>query len=588
MMTSLTKKRATRADLTRADLTRASLMTTCSVLAGLGGLAHPAVAQITTEPLVVVANTDLFATCKADSAANQPGTVYPNTHMEPNLAINPANPKNMVVGFHMDRWSNGGARGMGGAYTFDGGKTWKPTSTPNVTQCQGGFWPRSSDPWISFSPDGTAYYSQLTTETLENPNLFGRSAQLVSQSVDGGVTWYPPTTLVYTSSSLDDTKPQTLHDKNSVTSDPTNSNLNYVVWDKLTSYTPGFAFPDDKGGDEGEEAGQAKVAVAGPADHDGMSIARRMRDAARQRNARGAVSTQAAPAFPTYVTGPALFARTFNHGYTWESPKVIYDPGSNNQTIGNQIVTLPDGRLADFFVAINDLTGAQAIGYVTSGDKGKTWSKAYFVHVQVSTGPETPNRHEAIRSADILFSVHVDAANGVIYLAWEDTRFSGNDEIAVAYSQDAYFWTSPIKVNQTPRNPSHPLFQQALIPTVTTTDDGTAVVTYYDFRRDTVGASTDATDYWAVACNLFVSDDGCSSTASWRREVKLTGNSFDYNMAPVAGGHFLGDYMGLKAVGQKVYPVWSQSNSLNKTTLYTRPINIPASGAQRKKLLSVK
>ncbi len=566
---------------------RATLMTSCATLAGLCALAQPVSAQIpTSEPLVVVANTDLFATCTADHVSSQPGTNYPNTHMEPNLAINPANAKNMVVGFHMDRWSNGGARGMGGAYTFDGGKTWKPTSTPNVTQCQGGFWPRSSDPWISFSPDGTSYYSALTTETLENPNLFGRSAQVVSQSLDGGVTWYPPTTLVYTASSLDDTQPQTLHDKNSVTADPANSKLAYVVWDKLTSYTPGFIFPDDKGGGEGDASGSAKAAAA--TDHDGVSIARRLRDAARQRNARGALSAQAAPAFPTYVTGPTLFARTFNHGYTWEPAKVIYDPGSNNQTIGNQIVTLPDGRLADFFVQINDLTGAQSIGYVASSDKGKTWSKPYFVHVAVTSGAVTPNKQEGIRSADILFSVTVDSINGVIYLAWEDTRFSGNNEIAVAYSQDAYSWTSPFRVNQTPRNPTHPLFQQALIPTVVTTDDGTAVVTYYDFRRDTVGASTDATDYWAVACNPFVDPDGCTTNYSWHREVKLTVNSFDYNLAPVANGHFLGDYMGLKAVGQKVYPVFGQSNSLNKTTLYMRPINVPVSGAPRKKtLLSV-
>ena len=537
--------------------------TAAGTLVAALALSSTALAQLpTTGPLSLVARSDIFASCTADKVASQPGRNYPITQIEPNLAINPANPKNFIVGMHQDRWSNGGARGMRGGVSTDAGKTWTPTSTPNVTQCQGGPWPRSSDPWVAFSPDGTAYFSQLTTETLPDPNLFGRSGQIVSQSTDGGLTWGRPTTLIYTKSSNDPKQPQTLHDKNSVFADPKDSNIAYVVWDALTSYTPGFGF----------EGPGSQLAPAG-GDRDGLSITRDLRDAARKRQAIAPTTEAAAAAFPTFVTGPAYMARTINHGRTWEEARIIYDPGSNNQTIGNQIVRLPDGRLADFFSKINDLTGAGQIGYVASDDNGKTWSEPNIILNQTSAGAVTPNKGEAIRSADIIFSVAVDAVKGVTWLTWEDSRFSGVNEVAVSFSQDGYQWFGPTRANQTPRNGANPLFQQGLVPTVVTTKDGTAVITYYDFRNDKLGAATDTTDYWAITCNPFVTD--CTLNQSWHKEVKLNLWSFDYNSAPVARGHFLGDYMGLKAVDQTVYPVFGVSEAKDKTTLYQRPIIVP-------------
>ena len=520
----------------------------------------------TVGPLTLVAREDVFASCTADDVAGQPGTVYPNTHIEPSLAINPRNVRDLVVGMHQDRWNNGGARGTRGAVSFDGGATWKATTTPKVTKCQGGPWPRASDPWVSFSPDGTAYYSQLTTEALANPNIFGRSGQVVGKSVDGGVTWGNPTTLVDTPAELDEKKPQVLHDKNSVTADPDNSNLAYVVWDKLVSYTPGAGTTDDGHNPEPD-------AIAAVSTHDGLSITRNLRSAALKRQAGRSAESGTPTGYPVYVQGPTLFARTFDHGQTWEKPKIIYNPGDNNQTIGNQIVKLPDGRLADFFTFQNDLTGADAIGFVTSSDNGKTWGQAYFPEVFTTTPALTPNKQEDIRSADILFSVAVDRANGVIWLTWEDTRYTGVNEVSVAYSTDGYSWYGPVRANQTPRNPTHPYFQQGLIPTVTTMPDGTAVVTYYDFRNDKVGAKADLADYWAIVCNPFVVD--CTVNSAWHAEVKVNTFSFDYDLAPVAEGHFLGDYMGLKSVGQTAHSVFGVSESLNKTTLYTRPIYVP-------------
>jgi hypothetical protein len=50
---------------------------------------------------------------------------------------------------------------------------------------------------------------------------------LVSKSVDGGLSWRPPVTLVR------DDNPRFLNDKNTITADPADACYVYAVWDRL-------------------------------------------------------------------------------------------------------------------------------------------------------------------------------------------------------------------------------------------------------------------------------------------------------------------------------------------------------------------
>ena len=93
-------------------------------------------------------------------------------------------------------------------------------------------------------------------------------------------------------------------------------------------------------------------------------------------------------------------------------------------------------------------------------------------------------------------------------------------------------------------------------------------MTYYDFRLD--GASGELADYWAVSCS-----SNCASTASWGNEQRLTAKSFDMLQAPVARGHFLGDYMGLATAGNDAIPVFGIATGSNLTDLVTRRISMP-------------
>jgi hypothetical protein len=90
-----------------------------------------------------------------------------NAEIEPFVAVNPTNARNLIGVVQQDRWSNGGSHGLITMSSFDGGATWA-TSFPHFSTCAGGTaanggnYDRSSGPWVSIGPDGTAYQVSLS------------------------------------------------------------------------------------------------------------------------------------------------------------------------------------------------------------------------------------------------------------------------------------------------------------------------------------------------------------------------------------------------------------------------------------------
>ena len=117
---------------------------------------------ITDTELLVSGDTPFAPGCSG--SAN--GTEYRNAEVEPQVAVNPLNPGNMVVSWQQDRWSSGGASGVVSAVTFDGGVTWTRSAFA-VSRCgggnaaNGGDYSRATDPWVTFSPSGTAFQMAL-------------------------------------------------------------------------------------------------------------------------------------------------------------------------------------------------------------------------------------------------------------------------------------------------------------------------------------------------------------------------------------------------------------------------------------------
>lgn len=491
------------------------------VLAGAAG-AGP---ETVTQPVLVTAPSP-FGTCGLVGT----DTLFVNSTVEPSAAVNPANPLNMIIGYQQDRWSGGGARGLIAGASFDGGLSWVRIVVPGISTCSGGPYERATDPWVSFGPNGHAYFFGMgfdITTPPDRPGGNGKSAMLVSKSTDGGFTWSAPITLI------EDLNSRFLNDKNTITADPADARFAYAVWDRLQAPVGSTIIPER--------------------------------------------------AIGIGFKGPSMFARTTDGGASWEPARKIYDPGATSQTIGNQVVVLPDGTLLNFF---NELVGFKNseggtqfdfnLSLIRSTDQGATWTHGPAIRAAKMQSMATlrpsgvidpdpaPGGEPNVRTGDILPAVAVDRGassprRGHVYAVWQDARFSGFhiDEIAFARSADGGLsWSTPIKINRTPTSLPEGN-RQAFTPSVSVAADGTIAVSYFDFRNHAAGSGTLATDHWIVHCHPSAAVS-CTSSADWVFESHVAG-PFDMRKAPNARGYFLGDYMAMPAVGTAFKPVFVQS-----------------------------
>jgi len=468
------------------------------------------------EPLVQVSDTSPFGPLAR--CGNFPGVVagtginFLNSEIEPWVDVNPTNPHNIVALWQQDRWSNGGARSNVAGVSFDGGLTWEISVVPGLTDCSGGSFERASDPWLSFAPDGTLHQISLLFNIDPPPDFpIGFGPNALAVSKStDGGRRWSPPILI-----MADDNPRFLNDKESITADPMDAHLVYAVWDRLALSPDGTDF-----------------------------------------------------------TGPSYLARTTDGGATWAPARVIFNPGVNNQTIGNQLVVLPNGRLLTFFNEIinQPIPLPFFLSFVFSPDKGVTWlpggDQAIRTNQILSVGISTPDKGVPVRDAAILFDVAVDRTSGNVYAVWQDARFSGFDQIAFSMSTDLGFtWSEPIKINLTPANAENPRRQQAFLPSVAVARDGTVVVTHYDFRND--NTTGELTDHWLIRCTT-----ACVDPPHWGNEVRLTEVSFDYLQAPFANGAFIGDYVGLAAQGTHAVAFFPQAFSEDHTSVFFRRVDL--------------
>jgi len=426
-------------------------------------------------------------------------TLFLNGEVEPWVASSPANLGNLVGAYQQDRWNDGGSRGIVSANSSNGGTSWATNTLTKSSFCTGGTvanggdFQRATDPWTSISPNGAAY---LMTLSIDDPNTSFDNAMLVMRSTNNGATWGNPTTLVRENLAT------TLNDKNSLTADPNDSNYVYAVWDRLE-------FPN--------------------------------------AHARAAAIENAFP-----FKGPIYFSRTTDGGATWSPGARIFGNGSITQTIGNQIVVLPDlnngtfeGQLIDGFNYRTLRKGGNTNGFdnvalIRSSDHGATWSKSPLIVSKLyEVEVVDPDTLDPIRSAAGIPEFAVNRSNGTLYAVWEDGRFSNFAYTEVAFSQSTdggFTWSAPIKID---KNLATGLNAQAFEPAVHVLPDGTVGVTTYDFRNNIGTTAALETDAFMVHCH-----SACTTAGSWT-ENQITSASFDLRQAPIARGYFLGDYQGL-------------------------------------------
>jgi hypothetical protein len=508
------------------------LVTGIIALAG----ALPAYASTYEASTIVPGQDHPLAPCAPGTGVN-----YPGAEVEPYVDVDrPSNKQHIVAVYQQDRWTNGGGNGLWTSVSHDFGNTWTAvTAAPAFSRCTGGTavgndYERASDPWVSIAPNGDVYQIAIAFD-VSGPAFGGPSAVLVSKSTNHGDSWDVPKGVIR------DSSPNVLNDKESITADPNTSNNVYAVWDRLIS--PGNTTMASTTGFE------------------------------------NAVSFR----------GPAWFSRTTNAGASWEPPRIIFDPGEINQTIGNQIwVTpssptasgVPGGELLDGFLLINNVKNAhhlrgRHVAVLRSLDHGVSWSGPTtvdrLVTAEVCFAFDCSTPATRVRTGDIIPEFAVDRKTGYYYATWQDARFTGHAQVAFSMSKDGgRSWSPTIRINPASET------MQSFTPMVHVADDGTVGVAYYRLEDP-----TSTSNVYFVHCHQsgpgLAGAQDCSQASSWSSSVKVAG-PFDMAQAPIARGHFVGDYFGLTDAGSAGFrPFYDLATAANQTDNFTNTV-CPDSG----------
>jgi hypothetical protein len=345
---------------------------------------------------------------------------------------------------------------------------------------------------------------------------------LTSRSFDKGANWEDPVVVKF------DDRANFFNDKETITADPTDSRFVYVTWQRIVA----------------------------PSLH------------------ASARAGERAAAFRSF----AWFARSDDNGASYDVVKPILDPGNKAQTIGNQIVVLPNGDLVMLFNLIRNVGSPANRGFTAavmrSTDKGDTWSAPIEIDRMITDGVTDPADGHAVRTGDLIPQIAVDDESGDLYVVWQDDRFTGEEQIAFSRSTNGgRSWSATSRISKVGG------VNQAFTPTVRVADDGTVAVQHYDFRFDDPNTTPPlTTDTW-----LLRSTNGGASFTEERIGSGTPGvvtpgdgtGSFDMTTAPDALGYFVGDYAGLDFAGSgsrpgfKPFQVRANSGNLaNRTDVF--------------------
>ena len=387
-----------------------------------------------TAPLDVSAGHSL-AGCPF-GASDDFATAYDGAEVEPQVAVNPLAPNEILGAAQQDRWPDGGARGLTSWFSENGALSW--TRLPDVpwSACQGGpvRFERVTDPWVSYDGGGNAYF---IGQPIDSADL-GISGVSITSFDRASEAWRPPQLLIE-----DVGDRGVINDKISVTGDPTRPGYAYATWIR-TDYP---------------NAGR-QSAIA-----DFHSFAYR---------------------------GLPMFSRTTDGGLTWSTPVPMRE--SNAYFQGNQIAVLPDGTLLNTAAVLFTGAGIQPndqgvfMTVLRSRDAGRTWSGPVKVAPLGTINTYNPDDGYPLRVGDYLPDIAVDMGSGAAYIVWSDAQGGDVNHVVITRSTDGgRHWSTPRPVS----DPDVESFNHA----VTVTDSGSVAVLYYDIRNNTAAPGL-PTDVW--------------------------------------------------------------------------------------------
>ena len=410
----------------------ASALSVLALSLVVGGSAGAAPFSFGTD--VLVSGPSTLTACPF-GASGDFASAYDNTEVEPQIAVNPTNPSEIVGVSQQDRWPDGGARGLTSWRSTNGGSSYSKLPDVPWAACQGGpaRFTRATDPWVTYDAGGNLYFlgQQIDTAAL------GISA--VSVSTWNGSAWGTPKTLIE-----DVGTRGVFNDKISITGDPTRAGYAYATW---------LRWDVPNGGRQDDNA-------------DFHSFAWR---------------------------GLPMISRTTDGGNTWSEAEPMRR--SNLYMQGGQIAVAPDGTLynvgAVLFTGAGFNDNGVYMGVMRSNDAGRTWSAPVKLAPIQTAQLFVPDDNFPIRAGDYIPDIAIDPRNGDMYVVWSDGLGGAINQIVMAKSTDGgRHWSGPTVVS------NGGMLAQAYNHSVEVTEEGTLVITYYDDRNNVLGDGVATTDIW--------------------------------------------------------------------------------------------
>ncbi|HRI47318.1 MAG TPA: sialidase family protein, partial [Ignavibacteriaceae bacterium] len=270
-------------------------------------------------------------------------------------------------------------------------------------------------------------------------------------------------------------------------------------------------------------------------------------------------------AYTAFVSGSpnnnkVEFRYSTNYGVNWSSAiNVSSGTASGSHDQGVNVATGPNGEVYSAWAVYDNWSsgnyGEDAIGFNISTNGGQTWGTAKRVYAApnfgVRTNPSSPN---PVRLASFP-SMAVDRSNGVrrgtIYMSWPQIGVtpagSDMDIVLIKSTNNGTTWTSPVRVNDDPLNNGKRQYFNWMTVDPST---GHVYVVFYDQRNTT----TDSAEVYMAR-----SIDGGVTFEN----IKVSDARF--KPKPISGlaGGYHGDYIGITALNNTVYPFWTDDRTGN-------------------------
>ncbi|MBZ0199893.1 MAG: T9SS type A sorting domain-containing protein [Ignavibacteriaceae bacterium] len=270
-------------------------------------------------------------------------------------------------------------------------------------------------------------------------------------------------------------------------------------------------------------------------------------------------------AWTAFVTGSPNdinleFRYSTNFGQSWSAVKNIssaINAGSHNQ--GVNLSTGPNGEVYATWAVYDNWSastyGEDAMGFAKSTDGGDTWSPAQRIYSGTNFGIRgTLTNKNGIRVSSFP-SMAVDRTggpdNGYIYISWAQKGVapagSSPDIVMIRSTDGGTSWSTPVRVNNDPINNGKDQYYNWM-----TVDQSTGHIftVFYDSRNT---ANDSAQVYMARSIDGGLTFENLLVSDSRFKPKTISG---------LAGG-YQGDYIGVAALNNKVYPLWADDRTGN-------------------------